>query len=92
MDTACYGSKLASSREFLEASYYSWRAKFGGMSMPDAKRLKQMETEDARMKKLLSETLLEAEVSLYFLRCHTRPASHHGVRSVLWTKQQMGDA
>ena len=53
---------------FSEASYYLWRSKFGGMSVPDAKRLKQLETENARLKKLLAETLLEAQVSREALR------------------------
>ena len=53
---------------FSEASYYLWRAKFGGMSVPDAKRLKHLETENVRLKKLLAETLLEAQVSREALR------------------------
>lgn len=44
---------------FSEASYYQWRSKFGGMSVPDAKRLRDLETENARLKKLLAESLLE---------------------------------
>uniref|UniRef100_A0A854CIY9 Transposase n=1 Tax=Xanthomonas oryzae pv. oryzae TaxID=64187 RepID=A0A854CIY9_XANOO len=40
---------------FSEASYYVWRSKFGGMSVPDAKRLKDLESENARLKKLLAE-------------------------------------
>ena len=48
---------------FLEASYHLWKSKFGGVSVPHAKRLKQLEMENARLKKLLAETLLEAEVS-----------------------------
>ena len=38
---------------------YLWRSKFGGMSVPAAKRLKELEAENARLKKLLSEQLLE---------------------------------
>ena len=53
---------------FSDASFYLWRSKFGGMSVPDAKRLKQLETENARLKKLLAETLLEAQVSRDALR------------------------
>ncbi|ASN07517.1 transposase [Xanthomonas citri pv. malvacearum] len=34
---------------FSEASYYLWRSKFGGMSVPDAKRLKDLEAENARL-------------------------------------------
>jgi len=51
-----------------EASYYLWRSKFGGMSVPEAKRLKALEAENGRLKKLLAETLLEAEVTKEALR------------------------
>jgi len=37
---------------FSEAGYYLWESKFGGMSVSDAKRLKELETENARLKKL----------------------------------------
>jgi len=47
---------------FSEASYYLWRSKFGDMSVPDARRLKELETENARLKKLLAEQVLENEV------------------------------
>jgi putative transposase len=47
---------------FSEASYYLWRSKFGGLSVPEAKRLKDLETENGRLKKLLAEQLLENEV------------------------------
>lgn len=40
---------------FSEASYYLWRSKFGGMSVPDAKRLKELEAENTRLMKLLAE-------------------------------------
>lgn len=53
---------------FSEASYYLWRSKFGGMSVPDAKRLKELETENSRLKKLLAESLLENEVTREALR------------------------
>jgi putative transposase len=53
---------------FSEASYYLWRSKYGGMSVPDAKRLKTLETENGRLKKLLAEALLENEVTREVLR------------------------
>lgn len=53
---------------FSEASYYLWKNKFGGMSVPDAKRLKELESENARLKKLLAETLLENEITKEALR------------------------
>ena len=49
-------------------SYYLWRSKFGGMSVSDAKRLKELETENTRLKKLLAESLLENEVTREVLR------------------------
>lgn len=48
---------------FSEASYYLWRSKFGGLTVSDAKRLKALEAENARLKKLLAEAMLEQEVA-----------------------------
>ena len=53
---------------FSEASYYLWRSKYGGMDVSDAKRLKALEAENARLKKLLAESMLENEVTLVALR------------------------
>ena len=53
---------------FSEASYYLWRSKFGGMDVSDAKRLKVLESENARLKKLLAEALPENEVTKEVLR------------------------
>lgn len=53
---------------FSEASYYLWRSKFGGMDVSDAKRLKALEVENSRLKKLLAEALLENEVTKEVLR------------------------
>lgn len=53
---------------FSEASYYLWRSKFGGMSVSDAKRLKELEAENTRLKKLLAESVLENEITREALR------------------------
>ena len=53
---------------FSEASYYLWRSKFGGMEVSDAKRLKALESENGRLKKLLAEAMLENEVTKEALR------------------------
>ena len=53
---------------FSEASYYTWRNKFGGMDVSEAKRLKALETENSRLKRLLAESLLENEVTREALR------------------------
>ena len=41
------------------ATFYAWKAKFGGMDVSDAKRLKALEEENARLKRLLAESLLD---------------------------------
>ena len=60
--------ELCRKHGFSEGSYYLWRAKFGGMSVPEAKRLKELESENARLKKLLAETMLESEIVKEALR------------------------
>ena len=53
---------------FSEASYYLWRSKFGGLDVSDVKRLKTMEQENARLKRLLAEAVLEQAVTREVLR------------------------
>jgi putative transposase len=55
--------ELCRKHGFSEASYYLWRSKFGGMDVSDAKRLKSLESENTRLKKLLAESMLENEVT-----------------------------
>jgi putative transposase len=45
-----------------EATFYLWRKKFGGLAPRDVVRLKELEKENARLKKLLAERLLENDV------------------------------
>ncbi len=56
-------AELCRKHAFSEASYYLWRSKFGGMSVSDAKRLKELELENSRLKRLLAESMLENEVT-----------------------------
>ena len=41
------------------ATFYKWKAKFGGMDVSDARRLRALEDENAKLKKLLAETMLD---------------------------------
>ena len=61
-------NELCRKHGFSEASDYLWRSKFGGMDVSDARRLKALEAENARLKKLLAETMLENEVTKEALR------------------------
>jgi putative transposase len=44
------------------ATFYKWKAKFGGMSVPDARKLKTLEGENARLKRLLADSHVDISV------------------------------
>ena len=44
---------------FSDATFYKWRSKFGGMEVPDARRLRELEAQNAKLKKLLAEAHLD---------------------------------
>jgi len=60
--------ELCRKHGFSEASYYLWRSKYGGMVISDGKRLNALEGDNARLKKLLADALLENEVTKEALR------------------------
>ena len=45
-----------------DATFYKWRSKYGGLEVSEAKRLKGLEEENARLKKLLAEAMLDNAV------------------------------
>jgi putative transposase len=51
---------LARKHAISEATLYNWKAKYGGMDVYEAKRLKALEDENAKLKKLLAEQMLDA--------------------------------
>jgi putative transposase len=51
---------LARKHGISEATFYNWKAKYGGMDVSEAKHLKQLEEENAKLKRLLAETMLDA--------------------------------
>lgn len=42
-----------------DATFYKWRSKYGGMDVPDARKLKALEEENAKLKKLLAESMMD---------------------------------
>ena len=54
-------AELCRKEGFSSATFYKWRAKFGGMDASDAKRLRELETENGKLKKLLAEAVLDNE-------------------------------
>ena len=52
---------LCRKRGLSDAAFYGWRTKFGGMQVAEAKRLRELEAENAKLKKLLAEAHLDVE-------------------------------
>ena len=50
---------LARKHGVSEATLYNWKAKYGGMDVSDAKRLRSLEDENRKLKKLLAELMLD---------------------------------
>ena len=54
------GKEVCRRHGISENTFYRWKSKFGGMSVSDAKRLRALEAENAKLKKLLAESMLDA--------------------------------
>ena len=50
---------LARQHGFSDKTFYNWKSKYGGMEVSDAKRLRDLEGENSKLKKLLAETMLD---------------------------------
>jgi len=53
------GTDLCRQHGISETTLYKWKAKYGGLQVSDAKRLKALEEENRRLKRLLAETMLD---------------------------------
>jgi putative transposase len=54
-------SLLCRAHGITETTFYRWRQKFGGMTVSDAQRVRELERENARLKRLLAERDLEVD-------------------------------
>lgn len=52
------------------ATFYTWRKKFGGMEASEAKRLKELEAENAKLKRLVAEQMLDMSAMKELLQKH----------------------
>jgi putative transposase len=55
-------AELCRKHGMSDATFYKWRAKYGGMDTSSMKRLKELEEENARLKKMYAEEKLKAEI------------------------------
>jgi putative transposase len=53
------GTELCRKHGISDATFYNWRSKYGGMEISEAKRLKQLEDENAKLKRLLAEQMMD---------------------------------
>jgi putative transposase len=58
-DAGAKTADLARKHGISEATLYNWKAKYGGMDVSDAKRLRALEDENRKLKKLLAESMLD---------------------------------
>ena len=59
VDAGAKVAELCRKYGISDATYYNWKAKFGGMTVSDAQRLKGLEAENAKLKRLLAESMLD---------------------------------
>ncbi len=52
-------SELCRQHNISSATFYKWKAKFGGMSVSEAQRLKQLEAENAKLKRIVADQALD---------------------------------
>jgi len=55
-------AQVCQALEVSEASFHRWRAQYGGMKAQEARRLKELEHENARLKKLVADLMLDKEM------------------------------
>jgi putative transposase len=53
--------ELCRKHGFSDVTFYKWRSRFGGMEVSDARRLRELEGENTKLKKLLAEAMLDIE-------------------------------
>ena len=51
--------ELCGKHGISDATFYRWRSKYGGMEVSDARRLKTLESENAKLKKMLAEQMMD---------------------------------
>ena len=58
-DAGAKTKELCRRHGISEATFYNWKAKYGGLEVSEAKRLKGLESENAKLKKLLADVMLD---------------------------------
>lgn len=59
VDTGAKATDVCRKLGITEQTFYRWKARFGGMDVSEARRLKQLEDENGKLKKLLADQMLD---------------------------------
>src|SRR5215216_1360375 len=76
-DVGAKAADLARKHGISEATLYNWKAKYGAMDVSDAKRLRSLEDENRKLKKLLAESMLDQAARIR-LPAAVHPATRPG--------------
>ena len=76
---------LCRKHNITEQTFFRWRNKFGGLDVPDARRLKDLESENARLKRLVAEQMLVIDGMKEIVRKKSRPRRNDATRSRCWS-------
>ncbi len=74
------GADLCRKYGMSEATLYNWKAKYGGLDVSEAKRLKALEDENAKLKRLLADAMLDAAALKSFWKKMVGPAAKREAR------------
>ena len=76
--------ELCRAHGISDVTFYAWRRKFGQMSEAAVRRLRELEKDNVRLKRLLAERDLEADVLKELLQKKWPPSRNAAMRSVFW--------
>ncbi len=76
--------ELCRAHGISDVTFYAWRRKFGQMSETAVRRLRELEKDNVRLKRLLAERDLEADVLKELLQKKWPPSRNAAMRSVFW--------
>jgi len=81
-------AELCRKHEISNATFYTWRSRYGGMEASDARRLKALEEENRKLEKLLAEQMLDAATLRELLAKLLTPSSRR--KAVTWAIEEKG--
>ena len=68
VDAGAKTSEVCRRLGITETTFYRWKSRFGGMDVPDAKRLRQLEDENSRLKRMVADLSLDLQAAKAVIR------------------------